>query len=94
MQHHIGSDHDGFCLWDTKHTDFNSWTEYMAYLKAQITELCTNYGEVRHWFWDMNVPEYKDPTVNALSSAWILTSYLPPRSKIAKSLWGKFAIPC
>jgi alpha-L-fucosidase len=114
--------HDGFCLWDTKHTDFNvmnspygkdiirqfadachkrnfplgiyysvvdwkqpnypnqgrhheippqaedspDWEKYMAFLKAQVTELCTNYGEVRHWFWDMNVPEYKDPSVNQL----------------------------
>lgn len=114
--------HDGFCLWDTKHTDFNvmhspygkdlireladachrrnfplgiyysvvdwkqpnypnqgrhheippqaedspDWDKYMAFLKAQVTELCTNYGEVRHWFWDMNVPEVKDPSVNAL----------------------------
>lgn len=114
--------HDGFCLWDTKQTDFNvmkspygkdmirefadachrrnfplgiyysvvdwhqpnypnegrhheippqpadnpDWDKYMAFLKAQVTELCTNYGEVRHWFWDMNVPEYKDPSVSQL----------------------------
>ncbi|MDT8390731.1 MAG: alpha-L-fucosidase [Lentisphaeria bacterium] len=114
--------HDGFCLWDTKQTDFNvmnapygkdiirefadachrrsfplgiyysvvdwhqpnypnqgrhheippqaedrpDWDQYMAFLKAQVTELCTNYGEVRHWFWDMNVPEVQDPSVNAL----------------------------
>jgi len=114
--------HDGFCLWDTKQTDFNvmnspygkdlirsfadachrrhfplgiyysvvdwkqpnypnqgrhheippqaedspDWDKYMDFLKAQVTELCTNYGEVRHWFWDMNVPEVKDPSVNAL----------------------------
>lgn len=114
--------HDGFCLWDTRQTDFNimnspygkdmirqfadachrrnfplgiyysvvdwkqpnypnegrhheippqaedspDWDKYMAFLKAQVTELCTNYGEVRYWFWDMNVPEVKDPSVNAL----------------------------
>jgi alpha-L-fucosidase len=112
--------HDGFCLWDTRQTDFNvmrspygkdlvgqlaeacqrrnfplgiyysiadwhhpnypnqgrhheipaqakdnpDWDAYMAYLKAQATELCTNYGEIRHWFWDINVPEHKDETVN------------------------------
>ena len=114
--------HDGFCLWDTEHTDFNvmnapygkdlirefadachrrnfplgiyysvvdwkhpnypnqarhheippqpednpDWEKYMAFLKAQVTELCSDYGEVRYWFWDMNVPEYHDPSVNEL----------------------------
>jgi len=46
--------------------DSPDWDKYMDFLKAQVTELCTNYGEVRHWFWDMNVPEYRDPSVNQL----------------------------
>lgn len=46
--------------------DTPDWNKYMDFLKAQVTELCTNYGEVRHWFWDMNVPEYQDPSVNEL----------------------------
>lgn len=114
--------HDGFCLWDTKHTDYNvmnspygkdvigqlaeacherdfplgiyysvadwhhpnypnegrhheippqpedrpDWDAYMDYLVAQATELCTNYGEIRHWFWDINVPEHRDESVNQL----------------------------
>ncbi len=46
--------------------DAPDWPAYLDFLKAQVEELCTNYGEVRHWFWDMNVPEYEDPSVNAL----------------------------
>lgn len=114
--------HDGFCLWETKQTNFNvmnapygkdiirefadachrkdfplgiyysvvdwhqpnypnegrhheippqpedspDWDKYMQFLKAQVTELCSNYGEVRYWFWDMNVPEHQNPAVNEL----------------------------
>ncbi len=112
--------HDGFCLWDTKQTTFNTmntpykkdvigllsdachkrkmplclyysiadwnhpnypnqgrhhelppqpqdspdWEKYMLFLKEQVRELCTNYGEIHGFWWDMNVPVYKDPSVN------------------------------
>lgn len=46
--------------------DSPDWEKYMEFLKAQVTELCTRYGNVRHWFWDINVPEYQDPSVNEL----------------------------
>ena len=114
--------HDGFCLWDTKQTVFNTmntpykkdiigmlsdachkrkiplclyysiadwnqpnypnsgrhhelppqpqdapdWGKYMVFLKEQVRELCTNYGEIHGFWWDMNVPVYKDPSVNTL----------------------------
>ena len=114
--------HDGFCLWDSKQTTFNTintpykrdvlgmlsdachkrniplclyysiadwnqpnypnqgrhhelpvqpqdspdWDKYMEFLKAQVSELCTNYGEIHGFWWDMNVPTYKDPAVNAM----------------------------
>jgi alpha-L-fucosidase len=114
--------HDGFCLWDTKQTTFNTmntpykkdiigmlsdachkrgiplclyysiadwnhpnypnegrhhelppqpqdspdWGEYMEFLKAQVRELCTNYGEIHGFWWDMNVPLHKDASVNAV----------------------------
>ena len=115
--------HDGFCLWDTAHTKFNTmntpygkdiigmlsdachkrnvplclyysvadwnhpsypnqgrhhelagpepgdnpdWNRYMEFLKAQVKELCSNYGKIHGFWWDMNVPQYKDPSVNEM----------------------------
>jgi alpha-L-fucosidase len=114
--------HDGFCLWDTKQTAYNTmntpykkdiiamlaeacqkrnvplclyysiadwhhpnypnlgrhhelppqsqdspdWNKYMDFLKAQVRELCTNYGEIHGFWWDMNVPEHKDPSINQM----------------------------
>lgn len=113
--------HDGFCMWDTRYTDYNimhtpfgkdplrmladechkrnfplvlyyscmDWahpaypndgtsssvmtdpsrhnmSEYMAFLKNQIRELCTEYGPVYGIWWDNNNTGYADPSVNAL----------------------------
>jgi alpha-L-fucosidase len=114
--------HDGFCLWDTRHTAFTAMTAparrdlvgevaaacqrggmrfgiyysvvdwhhpaypnegrhhelppqpgdrqdmaaYAAFVAAQVEELTTRYGEISNWFWDMNVPEWQDPSINAL----------------------------
>ena len=115
--------HDGFCMWDTKTTDYNSvkgapahrdfvreladacrrgglkfglyysnpdWHHpdaynaksthqiepeagdrpdmdaYRAYVRAQITELLTNYGEIACLFWDIP-PKIDDPGMNALA---------------------------
>ena len=115
--------HDGFCLWDTRMTDFNvmnspygqdlvrqladachrrgfplglyysvadwhhpnypnqgrhhelpgpepgddpDWNKYLAFLRGQVRELCTEYGEIRHFFWDMNVPKQIDPSINEM----------------------------
>ncbi|HWS01614.1 MAG TPA: alpha-L-fucosidase [Prolixibacteraceae bacterium] len=114
--------HDGFCLWDTRQTSFNTmntpykkdvigmladachkrkmplclyysiadwnqpnypnqgrhhelppqpqdspdWNKYMSFLKEQVRELCSNYGEIHGFWWDMNVPQYKDASVNAM----------------------------
>ena len=114
--------HDGFCLWDTKQTSFNTmntpykrdiigmladachkrrvplclyysiadwnhpnypnqgrhhelppqpadspdWDKYLEFLKAQVRELCTNYGEIHGFWWDMNVPQHRDPSINAM----------------------------
>jgi len=115
--------HDGFCLWDTRQTVFNTmntpykkdiigmladachargiplciyysiadwnhpnypnqgrhhelpkpepgdvpdWDRYMFFLKEQVRELCANYGKIHGFWWDMNVPQYKDPSVNEM----------------------------
>ena len=113
---------DGFCLWDTKQTTFNTmntpykkdiigmladacqrrkipfclyysivdnnqpnypnqgrahelppqlqdqpdWNKYVAFLKAQVRELCTNYGEINGFWWDANSLEIKDPSINQM----------------------------
>jgi alpha-L-fucosidase len=112
--------HDGFCLWDTKQTTYNTmntpygkdvlrmladachrrgvplclyysiadwhqpnypnqgrshelqpqpgdspdWDRYMEFLKAQVREICTNYGEISGFWWDMNVPKHVDASIN------------------------------
>ena len=115
--------HDGFCLWDTRYTDFNvmntpykrdilgmlaeechkrkvplslyysivdwnhknypnmnrhhelkgpepgdepDWDKYMFFLKNQVNELCSNYGEISGFWWDMNVPEFYDRSINEM----------------------------
>ena len=112
--------HDGFCLWDTKHTAYNTMNtpyakdpirmladachkrnfplclyysiadwhhpnypnqgrhhelppqpqdqpdllKYIEFLKAQVRELCTNYGEIHGFWWDMNVDKHVDKSIN------------------------------
>ncbi|MCL5996381.1 MAG: alpha-L-fucosidase [Chloroflexi bacterium] len=40
--------------------------KYMRFLRAQARELCTQYGEIHGFWWDMNVTGLHDPSVNAL----------------------------
>jgi len=112
--------HDGFCLFDTKYTRYNTmntpygkdivrqladachrrnvplclyysiadWNQpnypnqgrhhelppqpgdqpdfrkYLEYAKNQARELCTNYGEISGFWWDINVEKYVDPSIN------------------------------
>lgn len=112
--------HDGFCLFETKETDYNtmntpygkdpmaalaeachrrnvplgfyyscadwhhpnypnqgrhhelepqpgddpSLEKYLVFLKAQVRELCTQYGELGCFWWDMNVDEHIDRSIN------------------------------
>ena len=39
---------------------------YLAFLKAQVHELCTQYGEIHGFWWDMNVTGVQDPSINAM----------------------------
>ena len=113
--------HDGFCLWDTRLTDYSvmrtpygrdilaelaaacerrgialgfyyscpDWhhpqypnlgrhhemfgprrgdrpdlAAYWEFVRGQVRELCTNYGPLRDFFWDVNVAEHHDPSLN------------------------------
>ncbi|MCX7819506.1 MAG: alpha-L-fucosidase [Kiritimatiellae bacterium] len=114
--------HDGFCLWATRQTPFNTmntpyrrdvlrlladachrrgvplclyysiadwnhpcypnqgrhhelppqpgdtpdWARYLDFLRAQVRELCTEYGRIHGFWWDMNVPQHRDPSINAM----------------------------
>ena len=46
--------------------DQPDWNAYMEFLKGQVRELCTNYGKIHGFWWDMNVPEHVDPSINAM----------------------------
>lgn len=40
--------------------------KYMEFLKRQVRELCTRYGQIHSFWWDMNVTEYQDPSINEM----------------------------
>jgi len=40
--------------------------KYLSFLKAQVRELCTNYGVLHAFWWDMNVDKHVDPSINAM----------------------------
>lgn len=46
--------------------DQPDWGKYLDFLRAQVRELCTNYGEIHGFWWDMNVPKHQDPSINAM----------------------------
>ncbi len=41
-------------------------TKYVQYVKNQITELCTNYGDLCCLFWDANMPPIYDESVHEI----------------------------
>lgn len=50
--------------------DSPDWDSYTDYLLRQCEELCTLYGKIHLWWWDMNVPEVEDPRVNEAIRKW------------------------
>jgi len=44
--------------------DEPNWEKYLDFLRGQVRELCTNYGEIHGFWWDMNVPKHVDPSIN------------------------------
>ena len=55
--HELPESHPGDC------PDHN---KYIAYLRAQVRELCTNYGELHGIWWDLNVTGDNDPAIHAM----------------------------
>ncbi len=43
--------------------------KYMEYVRNQVRELLTGYGEISEMFWDINVLEYHDPSFNEMVRA-------------------------
>lgn len=52
--------------WKAKHPDQADMGKYIAFIKAQITELLTNYGDIYTLFWDIP-PKIEDPSINELA---------------------------
>ncbi len=46
--------------------DTPDWNRYLEFLRAQVRELCTQYGQIHGFWWDMNVPQHRDPSINAM----------------------------
>ena len=46
--------------------DEPDFAKYRAFLVAQVRELCTQYGEIHGFWWDMNVTGVVDPSINAM----------------------------
>ena len=46
--------------------DDPSLPKYLDFLKAQVRELCTNYSEIHGFWWDMNVDQHIDHSINNL----------------------------
>jgi alpha-L-fucosidase len=46
--------------------DHPDTARYVEFVKGQVRELCTNYGKISGFWWDMNVTTVKDPSINAM----------------------------
>ena len=51
--------------WKAKYKDVVDTQKYREFVKAQITELLTNYGDIYTFFWDIP-PQIEDPSLNEL----------------------------
>lgn len=45
--------------------DTPDYPKFLEFMKAQVRELCTNYGELHGFWWDMNVDKTVDKSINA-----------------------------
>jgi alpha-L-fucosidase len=44
--------------------DYPDQEKYLEFLKKQVKELCSNYGEIHGFWWDANRLGYKDSSIN------------------------------
>ena len=51
--------------WKAKYKDVVDTEKYRDFIKAQLTELLTNYGSIYTFFWDIP-PKIEDASLNAL----------------------------
>lgn len=51
--------------WKAKNKENADTVEYRKFVKAQVTELLTNYGRIYSFFWDIP-PHIEDPSMNEL----------------------------
>lgn len=51
--------------WKAKYPEKSDMDAYITFIKAQVTELLTNYGEIYTFFWDIP-PHIEDKSINAL----------------------------
>ena len=54
--------------WKAKYPELTDMDAYIAFVKAQVTELLTNYGEIYTFFWDIP-PHIEDKSINELVRA-------------------------
>ncbi len=45
--------------------DRPDYPKYIEFFKAQVRELCSNYGEIHGFWWDMNVEKTVDRSIDA-----------------------------
>lgn len=66
--HHPSYPHSGnsYELTSPRAEDAPDLTSYRSYLVNQITELCSNYGEIHGFWWDANMLQLRDSSINAL----------------------------
>ena len=51
-------------MWGMRPGDEPDYDKYFEFMENQVIELCTNYGELGQFFWDINVAKYSNRAFN------------------------------
>ena len=51
-------------MWGMRPGDDPDYDKYYEFMENQVIELCTNYGEIFQFFWDLNSPKYNNRAFN------------------------------